>query len=84
MCEFVATTRGGEPIRAIEERVAVAVGRVARAIDEVLAPLADVASAERRATTYAVGIAEGGAERRANAASTARSSSGSRRAGRAR
>lgn len=68
LCEFVASTRSG-PIRAtksgwLSEAVA------ARAIDEMLSPLADVASAERRATTFAVGIS-GGAERRANLASTA-------------
>ena len=67
LCEFVASTRGG-PIRATKSGwLSPAVA--ARAIDEVLSPLADVANAERKATTFAVGIS-GGAERRANAAST--------------
>ena len=50
LCEFVASTRGG-PIRATKSGwLSPAVA--ARAIDEVLSPLADVASAERKATTY--------------------------------
>lgn len=68
MCEFVASTRGG-PIRATKSGW-LSPTVAAHAIDEVLSPLADVASAERRATTFAAGISEG-AERRANAASTA-------------
>lgn len=68
LCEFVATTRGG-PIRATKSGwIAPAVA--ASAIDEVLSPLADASAAEKRPATFASGTA-GGAERRANAASTA-------------
>jgi hypothetical protein len=67
LCDFVANTGGG-PIRAtksgwISPMVA------ARAIDDVLSPLADVGGADRRPTTFASGIASG-SERRANVAST--------------
>lgn len=67
LCEFVATTRGG-PIRATKSGW-ITPSIAARAIDEVLSPLADASSAERRPATFASGTA-GGAERRANAAST--------------
>ena len=68
LCEFVASTKGG-PIRATKSGW-LSPTVAAHAIDEVLSPLADVASAERRPTTFAAGVS-GGAERRANAASTA-------------
>jgi hypothetical protein len=68
LCEFVASTRGG-PIRATKSGW-LSPTIAARAIDEVLSPLADVASAERKAAAFAGGISQG-AERRANAASTA-------------
>jgi hypothetical protein len=67
-CEFVATTKGG-PIRATKSGW-LSPTLASRAIDEVLSPLADVDGAEHRPTTFAVGISAG-AERRANAASTA-------------
>ncbi|MDB4935058.1 MAG: hypothetical protein JWP87_2030 [Labilithrix sp.] len=67
LCEFVATTKGG-PIRATKSGW-MSPSLAARAIDEVLAPLADVGATERKSTTYALGITNG-AERRANAAST--------------
>jgi hypothetical protein len=67
LCEFVATTKGG-PIRATKSGY-LSPNVASRAIDEVLSPLADVASTERKTTTYAIGVAAGN-ERRANAAST--------------
>ena len=68
LCEFVASARG-RPIRATKSGW-LSPNIAARAIDEVLSPLTDVASAERRAMTFAAGVSAG-AERRANAASTA-------------
>jgi hypothetical protein len=68
LCEFVTNNEDG-PIRASKSGW-IAPTVASRAIDEVLSPLADVGSAERRATTFAVGVA-GGSEHRANAASTA-------------
>jgi hypothetical protein len=67
LCEFVATTRGG-PIRATKSGW-IAPSVAARAIDEVLLPLAEASSTERAPSAFAAGTA-GGAERRANAAST--------------
>ena len=67
LCDFVANTGGG-PIRATKSGWISPVV-AARAIDDVLAPLADVAGADRRPTTFASGIASG-SERRANIAST--------------
>lgn len=68
LCEFVASTRSG-PIRATKSGwISPAVA--ATAIDEVLSPLADANAAEKRYSTLASGTA-GGAEHRANAASTA-------------
>jgi hypothetical protein len=67
LCEFVTTTDDG-PIRASKSGW-IAPTVASRAIDEVLSPLADVGTADRHNTTFASGIA-GGAERRANAAST--------------
>jgi hypothetical protein len=67
LCEFVATTRGG-PIRATKSGW-IAPSVASRAIDEVLSPLADAGSGEKRPATFASGTA-GGAEHRANAAST--------------
>jgi hypothetical protein len=68
LCEFVATTRGG-PIRATKSGW-ITPSVAADAIDEVLSPLADASTTEKRHSTFASGTA-GGAERRANAASTA-------------
>jgi hypothetical protein len=67
LCEFVASTKGG-PIRATKSGW-VSPSLAARAIDDVLSPLADVNGTERKSATFAIGVAEG-AERRANAAST--------------
>ncbi len=67
LCDFVANTGGG-PIRATKSGWISPVV-AARAIDDVLSPLADGAGAERRPTTIASGIASG-SERRANIAST--------------
>ena len=67
LCDFVANTDGG-PIRATKSGWISPVV-AARAIDDVLSPLADSASADRRPTTIASGIASG-SERRANVAST--------------
>lgn len=67
LCDFVANTGGG-PIRATKSGWISPVV-AARAIDDVLSPLADVGGAERRPTTLASGIASG-SERRANVAST--------------
>jgi hypothetical protein len=67
LCDFVANTGGG-PIRATKSGWISPVV-AARAIDDVLSPLADVGGADRRPTTFASGIASG-AERRANVAST--------------
>jgi hypothetical protein len=68
LCEFVATTDEG-PIRATKSGwVTPAVA--SRAIDEVLTPFAEIGSNERRHATYATAMV-GGAERRANAPSTA-------------
>jgi hypothetical protein len=66
LCEFVANAKSG-PIRAtksgwVEPVVA------AKAVDDVLAPLAEANGGERRLGTFAVGTTNG-AERRANAAS---------------
>jgi hypothetical protein len=67
LCDFVANTGGG-PIRATKSGWISPVV-AARAIDDVLSPLADVGGADRRPTTLASGIASG-SERRANIAST--------------
>jgi hypothetical protein len=67
-CEFVAS-KEGSPIRATKSGW-VSPSVAAHAIDDVLSPLADPASAERGSSTVASGIA-GGAEHRANVASTA-------------
>ena len=67
LCDFVANTGGG-PIRATKSGWISPVV-AARAIDDVLSPLADGASVDRRPTTFASGISSG-SERRANVAST--------------
>ena len=67
LCDFVANVGGG-PIRATKSGWISPVV-AARAIDDVLSPLADGSSAELRPTTFASGIAAG-SERRANVAST--------------
>jgi len=68
LCEFVANAKGN-PIRATKSGW-IKPATAARAIDEVLTPFADVGSAERRPATFASAI-QAGAEKRANAASTA-------------
>jgi hypothetical protein len=68
LCEFSATTDEG-PIRATKSGW-ISPSLAARAIDEVLQPFAEIGNAERRPATYAVAVT-GGAERRANAPSTA-------------
>ncbi len=68
LCEFVANKDNG-PIRATKSGW-ITPTIAARAIDDVLGPFADVSAGERRPATYAVGVT-GGAERRANPASTA-------------
>lgn len=68
LCEFVANTDDG-PIRATKSGW-VSPGAAAKAIDDVLSPLADVGNGDRGHATVAAGVANG-AERRANAASTA-------------
>ena len=67
-CDFAATTADG-PIRATKSGwISPAVA--ARAIDDVLSPLADSnTSGEKRPSTVAAGISSGN-ERRANVAST--------------
>jgi len=68
LCEFVASTKSG-PIRATKSGwISPAVASTA--IDDILSPFADVVDAERRPATFAAGTSAG-AERRANAASTA-------------
>ena len=68
LCDFAATTPDG-PIRATKSGW-ISPAIAARAIDDVLAPLADgTTSSERRPTTIAAGISSGN-ERRANVAST--------------
>jgi len=66
-CEFLATTRDG-PIRATKSGW-ISPSAAASAIDDVLSPLADANNGEKRPVTFACGTT-GGAERRANAAST--------------
>ena len=68
LCEFVASTTDG-PIRASKSGW-VSPSVASRAIDEVLQPFAEVGGSDRRNATYAVAFT-GGAERRANAPSTA-------------
>lgn len=68
LCEFVATTTDG-PIRASKSGW-VTPSVASSAIDDVLQPFAEVGGSERRNSTYAVAFT-GGAERRANAPSTA-------------
>ena len=73
LCEFVASTRSG-PIRATKSGW-ISPSIAATAIDDILSPFADIEAAERPSggslrATFAAGTA-GGAERRANAASTA-------------
>jgi hypothetical protein len=67
LCDFVANTGSG-PIRASKSGWISPVV-AARAIDDVLSPLADSGGSDRRPTTIAVGVASG-SERRANVAST--------------
>jgi hypothetical protein len=67
LCDFVANTGAG-PIRATKSGWISPVV-AARAIDDILSPLADSGGLDRRPTTIASGIASG-AERRANVAST--------------
>jgi hypothetical protein len=68
LCEFSATTDEG-PIRASKSGW-IAPPIASRAVDEVLQPFAEIGNAEHRPATYAVAVS-GGAERRANAPSTA-------------
>lgn len=67
LCDFVANTGAG-PIRATKSGWLSPVV-AARAIDDVLSPLADSGGPDRRPSTIAAGIASG-SERRANVAST--------------
>jgi hypothetical protein len=67
LCDFVANTGGG-PIRATKSGW-ISPLIASRAIDDVLSPLTDGASADRRPTTFASGYVAG-SERRANVAST--------------
>lgn len=68
LCEFVANKERG-PVRATKSGW-ITPTMAARAIDDVLGPFADVSAPERRPATYVVAVT-GGAERRANTASTA-------------
>ena len=67
LCDFAATTADG-PIRATKSGW-ISPAIAARAIDDVLSPLADGNTSERRPSTVAAGISSGN-ERRANVAST--------------
>ena len=68
LCEFQATTSDG-PLRATKSGW-IATDKARSAIDEVLMPFEATSQDERRPPTYAAAITNG-AERRANAASTA-------------
>jgi hypothetical protein len=67
LCEFIAN-KSGSPVRATKGGW-IAPAIASRAIDEVLNPFAEIASADRKPTTFAAGTSNG-AERRATPEST--------------